>query len=115
MPASQLRRGSAMEHLAKEMVTEFKADPRFQGAFSGQRTFRYGTMCSGSEITGVSLNMLQSVCASNGIEWKFEQAYSCEIESKKRDWILEVTQEDDFCVFEDCSDSLLFLIQCFQH
>ena len=101
MPASQIRRGSAMEHLAKDMVKEFKADPRCQSATSSKRTFCYGTMCSGSEITGVGLNMLQCVCASNGIEWKFEQAYACEIESKKRDWILEVTEDEDCCVYED--------------
>ena len=65
MPASQCRRGSAMEHLAKEMVKELKADPRCQPAISAKRTFRFGTMCSGSEITGVSLKMLQVVC----IEW----------------------------------------------
>ena len=110
MPASQLRRGCVVEHLAKEMVKEFKADPRCQAAISAQRTFRFGTMCSGSEITGVILNILQSVCATNGIEWKFEQAYACEIDSKKRDWILEVTQEEDCCVYEDFffSFSVLF-------
>ena len=101
MPASQIRRGSAMEHLAKDLVKEFKADPRCQSATSSKRTFCYGTMCSGSEITGVGLNILQCVCASNGIEWKFEQAYACEIESKKRDWILEVMEDEDCCVYED--------------
>ena len=101
MPASQIRRGSAMEHLAKDMVKEFKADPRCQSATSSKRTFCYGTMCSGSEITGVCMNMLQCVCASNGIEWKFEQAYACENVSKKRDWILEVTEDEDCCVYED--------------
>ena len=101
MPASQCRRGCVVEHLAKEMVKEFKDDPRCQAAVSAQRTFRFGTMCSGSEITGVTLNILQSVCASNGIEWKFEQAYACELDSKKRDWILEVTQTEDCCVYED--------------
>ena len=117
MPASQIRRGSAMEHLAKDMVKEFKADPRCQSATSSRRTFCYGTMCSGSEITGVGLNMLQCVCASNGIEWEFEQAYACEIESKKRDWILEVTEDEDCCIYEDFIQfhpiSIIALIQCF--
>ena len=117
MPASQIRRGSAMEHLAKDMVKEFKADPRCQSATSSRRTFCYGTMCSGSEITGVGLNMLQCVCASNGIEWEFEQAYACEIESKKRDWILEVTEDKDCCIYEDFIQfhpiSIIALIQCF--
>ena len=103
MPVSQCRRGSAMEHLAKEMVKEFKDDPRCQPAISARRTFRFATMCSGSEITGVAMNILHCVCASNGIEWKFEQAYACEIVEKKCDWILEVTQEEDCCVFEDFS------------
>jgi hypothetical protein len=103
-----------MEHLAKEMVTEFKADPRCQPATQAKRTSRFGTMCSGSEITGVALKMLQVVCASNGIEWEFEQAYACEIDSKKRDWILEVTQEDDCCVYEDFSGSLNISHSVFQ-
>ena len=101
MPASQCRRGCVVEHLAKEMVKEFKDDPRCQPAVSAKRNFRFGTMCSGSEITGVTLNILQSVCASNGIEWTFEQAYACELDAKKRDWILEVTQTEDCCVYED--------------
>ena len=99
--ASKCRSGCVVEHLANEMVKEFKDDPRCQAAVSAQRTFRFGTMCSGSEITGVTLNILQSVCASNGIEWKLEQAYACELVSKKRDWILEVTETEYCCVYED--------------
>ena len=106
MPASKCRRGCVVEHLAKEMVKEFKDDPRCQAAVSAQRTFRFGAMCSGSDITGVTLNILQSVCASNGIEWKFEQAYACELDSKKRDWILEVTETEDCCLYEDVYSSL---------
>ena len=41
------------------------------------------------------------VCASNGIEWHFEQVYACEIDAKKREWISEVTRDEDCLIYED--------------
>ena len=85
---------------------------------SGSRT--WATMCSGGEGCHFVFEALQKAYRKQGVDVTFTQAFACEIEEAKRQWIHSVVNggkksSDMICIFMDACDLHKPRAQCWTH
>ena len=93
MPAQVITSGGSLDYLAKRAVRVLRLAAKSQGT---KFLHRYGSMCSGSEVLKFVLESLSKALGGTHV---FIPVFTCELESKKREWLMALSPE--CCCFNE--------------
>ena len=117
VPASLFLDGSLLDKMADEYLHDFKAhcatshgDPP-----NWPQHLDVGTLCSGSEITGMALEALAASISRQELPTlQFNLRFTCESMLKKQEWLCKVTSKS-CCCFCNITDLRNELAYCVHH
>ena len=115
MPAEVFREGDAMQYMASEIVRDLLGEPTLAHNVQNGRRHTFATLCSGSELPSVAIDIAQKVLKDNGIKHTFQQVYMCEIEPRKQKWCMEAQPHEQVCCFGDITHLHVGRAICARH
>ena len=109
-------RASATPHISADTINDGRllsqlASDAVRDLCGGQPCLRYGrhsycTVCSGTEMFGLSLHAFAKELCAGGYDQQFSCRYMCEKDGKKQKWLLNMASalmSDNTCLFPDAT------------
>ena len=119
--AKKFEDGTLLDSLAQDAVRDLKENVRGRSGLAASGlalNFKWGTICSGSEVMLLVLVAISAAYRNEGVELTFKHSFSCESDPQKRKWIKSLFLElgvESGCIFKQAEHMGCTEAPCCKH